>query len=149
MEQNETNPQTITTPDVVVSATPVVMAPPVTADAQKLPFTEIAAPTDKPGFFSKDVLLELVFVLGFSSIFLINSLNAFYSPQDFLKLLLANPITRAIGHYDFMIKLTMVNDLFLGVMLLSKWKKKYVWAWAGVWLLMVAGIKTLYLISLK
>ena len=92
-------------------------------------------------------LLGLVFIIGFASIFIINSINAFYVPADFTKLLAANPITRAIGHYEVMVKITVCNDLLLGILILSRWKKKYVWAWAGSWLILVAGIKGLYLIS--
>ena len=90
-------------------------------------------------------LFGWIFTAGFSSIFLINSLNAALKPNDFIRLIAANPLSRAVGHYGIMTKLILVNDLIIGVLILTGWKKKYVWAWAGIWLLIVAGIKALYI----
>lgn len=88
---------------------------------------------------------KLLFRLGFASIFLVNSLYAALRPSDFTELLYANPLTNSLGYTDTMVKAAMVNDLLLGVLILCGWRKKLVFAWAGVWLLMVTGIKTLNL----
>ena len=86
-----------------------------------------------------------IFTIGFSSIFLINSLNAAIKPNDFIKLLAANPISHTIGHYSLMTTIIVINDLIIGILILTGWKKKYVWAWSGGWLIIVAVIKALYI----
>jgi hypothetical protein len=90
---------------------------------------------------------ELLFRIGFASIFLVNSVYAAIRPQDFIDLLSNNPIASATGLAEVMVKIAMVNDLFLSILILSGWRKKHVYMWAGIWLLMVASIKLMNLFT--
>lgn len=87
----------------------------------------------------------LTFRMGFASIFLINSINAWLQPNDFIKLIENNPIIGLVGHIDLMVALIAVNDLILGILILSGRLKKLVYAWSGVWLLIVAAVKLMFL----
>jgi hypothetical protein len=98
-----------------------------------------------PNDSAANVFLKRTFVAGFASIFLINSLSATLQQGDLINLLAANPLSRSIGHYGVATQLIMVNNLLLGMLILSGWKKKYVWAWAGVWLLLVAIVEAFYI----
>lgn len=129
---------------------PVIMTAPVTTQAsvsltQQNTVTQavIDKTLSEDSFFDK--LLSWTFRVGFASIFLVNAVYAAIHPNDFISLLQNNPITNAIGFTDFMVKIAMVNDLLLGVFLLGGWRKKYVYAWAGAWLLLVAGLKIINL----
>ncbi len=103
-----------------------------------------------PDMFSKYLILEgfthWLFRLGFASIFLVNAVYATFHPLEFTQLLQANPISNAIGYHDFMVRIAMVNDLLLGIFILGGWRKKFVYAAAGAWLLLVASLKLMNLI---
>lgn len=90
-------------------------------------------------------LSHWLFRFGFASIFLVNAAYASLYPDDFTKLLSENAIAGPIGHASLLINIAMFNDLFLGIMILGGWRKTLVYAWAGAWLLIVAGLKLMNL----
>ena len=106
----------------------------------------VPVPAPTTTLISSDNILQLLFRFGFASIFFVNSIYAALRPQEFTNLLYNNPVTSFIGYADLLVTITMVNDFVLGVLILSGWRKKYVFAWAGVWLLMVTGIKVMNLV---
>lgn len=92
-------------------------------------------------------ILYLAFKLGFASIFLVNALVAIVHPEDFKKLLELNRVAQMIGFTDAMIVIAMVNDALIGVcILLGRWKL-LVYAWAGLWLLLVAVLKLMNIVT--
>lgn len=93
-----------------------------------------------------DQLAHWLFRLGFASIFLVNAAYAAIHPEDFTSLLKDNFIATMIGHADQLVMITMFNDLFIGTLILVGVWKKYVYAWAGGWLLLVAGLKLMNLV---
>lgn len=101
--------------------------------------------------FGKFLILEgwshWFFRLGFASIFLVNAVYAAIEPESFTDLLDANQIARLIGHAGLMVKFAMVNDLLLSILIVGGWRKRMVYAWAGAWLLMVAGLKLMNLFA--
>lgn len=115
---------------------------PVTADKKKL------IPT--PDVFSKYLILEgwshWFFRFGFASIFFVNAIYAVAEPASFSGVLEANPVARAIGMTDFMVQIAIVNDIILSAFILAGWRKRLVYAWAGLWLLLIAGLKLMNLI---
>ncbi len=86
------------------------------------------------------------FRLGFASIFLINAIYAIFEPQSFAGVLENNIIASQIGATDLMVKIAIFNDLILSVFILGGWRKQMVYAWAGAWLLLPAGMKLMNLI---
>jgi hypothetical protein len=106
-------PQNITTDPVT---TPVTNAPK-------------SAPDIKPIL---DIFLDWAFRLGLGSVFIINSLTALIQPDGFRKLIEHNFIAQSVGHYQLQLYIIAVNDMLLGLILLSGFKKKYVYAWAGI-----------------
>jgi len=89
--------------------------------------------------------MRWLFRLGFASIFLVNAIVAAIKPHDFISLLSNNVVASLIGHEDVMVKIAMVNDALLGVLILVGWKRNWINAWAGTWLLLVATIKMMNL----
>lgn len=145
-----------TAADAATPSLAVRAAPPETMAeiAAALPATEPAPARKKllPGpdaVFGKFLILEgwshWFFRLGFASIFFINAVYAALEPQAFADLLAANPLSRALGQTDLLIKITMVNDLLLTIFIVGGWRKRMVYAWAGGWLLLVAGLKLMNL----
>jgi len=80
-------------------------------------------------------------------VFIINSITAIFQPGSFRGLLENNFVGAFLGHYQLLLYVIAVNDLFLGLLLLSGVKKKYVYAWAGIWLAIVSFFKLTALIS--
>jgi hypothetical protein len=115
-------PQNITTDPVT---TPVTNAPK-------------SAPDIKPIL---DIFLDWAFRLGLGSVCIINSLTALIQPDGFRKLIEHNFIAQSVGHYQLQLYIIAVNDMLLGLILLSGFKKKYVYAWAGMWLAIVTFFK--------
>jgi hypothetical protein len=89
----------------------------------------------------KDKIAHWLFFYGFASIFLINFVNAVVDPKSFQTLLNPNVFVPTFLPTRFMVNIAAVNDLAVGCFILSKWKKKWIYAWAGAWLLIVAGVK--------
>lgn len=137
------------TPPATPSPTPpVVAAPPPAPPAQPPAASPSPSPAAKKQLVSPeflDGLYNWLFVLGFASIFLINSAYALWQPKSFTDLLYNNPVTNAIGLESLMVKFVVVNDLILGLLILLGKRKKLVYAYAGIWLLIVAGIKLMNL----
>ncbi len=88
-------------------------------------------------FSLKPQLLDFLFRLGLSSFFLINSLTAWFSPDEFLELLKSNSLVSAIASPQFWVYVIGINDalLFLFI-LLGLWRKGTA-LWAALWLLAV------------
>lgn len=100
--------------------------------------------------FTKFLIIEgpshWLFRLGFASIFFVTAVSAALDPESFTGMLVANPVANAIGFHDIMVKIAMVNDLLLCVLIIGGWRKQLVYAWAGGWLLLVAGLKLMNLV---
>lgn len=103
-----------------------------------------------PDMFTKFLIIEgpshWLFRLGFASIFFVTAVSAGLDPESFTGMLVANPVANAIGFHDIMVKIAMVNDLLLCVLIIGGWRKQLVYAWAGAWLLLVAGLKLMNLV---
>jgi hypothetical protein len=85
--------------------------------------------------------LHWVFRLGFASIFLVNSLSALVDPSSFLKLMERSFLRLLPLPLEPLLWLIALNDLLTGVLVLLGWKRRYVYTWAGVWLLAVTWVK--------
>jgi hypothetical protein len=85
--------------------------------------------------------LHWVFRLGFASIFLVNSLSALVDPNTFLRLMERSFLRLTPLPLEPMIWFIALNDLLTGVLVLLGWKWRYVYTWAGVWLLVVTWVK--------
>lgn len=149
---------TTTTPaPVTVAAAPLsVNAPPessvapsqiiATTPAVPEPVTSTAFEQQNLDGAWSDILTQLIFRLGFASIFLINAIVATLHPEDFVGLLENNIIASRIGHYSVMMNIAMINDLLLGSFILLGKYKRLVYPWAGLWLLMIAGMKLMNIV---
>lgn len=130
-------------------------AGPSVAQIEEMHADKAAAPAPKKrlptpdDMFGKFLVLEgfthWFFRLGFASIFLVNAVYAAIDPASFTSMLAKNPVANLIGFHDLMLKVAMVNDLLLGVFIIGGWRKRMVYAWAGAWLLLVAGLKLMNL----
>jgi len=85
--------------------------------------------------------LELVFRIGFATIFLTNAWTSLADPSSFLRLIDQNILGHLVGHYELQLYLIALNDSALGLLILSGYKKRLVYAWAGAWLLIVTFFK--------
>lgn len=91
-------------------------------------------------------IAEIIFTVGFASIFIVNGIVAWLNPHDFIVLLTTFPIAAWIGHVELMVVLAGVNDVLLGLLILSRRWKPYVLAYAGAWLALVTLIKLFTLV---
>lgn len=114
---------------------------------------EVVQPKSKshrPDMLSKFLVLEgpthWLFRLGFASIFLVNAIFAVFEPGSFASVVETNVISSAIGFTDLMVKIAIANDLILAVFIIGGWRKRLVYAWAGAWLILVAGMKLMNLV---
>ena len=87
--------------------------------------------------FHKISASDVLFRLGLSTIFLLNSLTAWFSPDEFLELLDKSPLASAIASPHFWIYIIGINDglLFL-LILFGRWRKGIA-IWAAVWMIAV------------
>jgi hypothetical protein len=83
------------------------------------------------------------FRFGFAGVFLINALIAYWQPDDFLNLLNKSWAVAWLGELNWMIPVIIINDLALGLLILfsSKRYRPYVYAWTGLWFLVITMIK--------
>lgn len=95
--------------------------------------------------FWSEITSNLLFRIGFASIFIINAFVAWFEPSDFTKLMESNVVFSLIGHTEILVTLVGFNDFILGLLLLFK-PSKYVFLWAAAWLFGVTCLKTLNLI---
>lgn len=93
-----------------------------------------------------DNVLELLFRFGLATVFLINAWTALARPDSFLNLIQNNFAARLVGHYSIQVYAIALNDALLGALILFGIKKKYIYAWAGTWLMIVAFFKVTSLI---
>jgi uncharacterized membrane protein YphA (DoxX/SURF4 family) len=93
-----------------------------------------------------DNLMDFVFRLGFSTVFLANSWTAVVDPGGFLKLIENNILARMVGHFQLQLYMIVINDFILGLLILAGFKRKLVYVWAGAWLLIVTFFKITSLI---
>lgn len=83
---------------------------------------------------------DLLLRVGLSSIFLLNSLNALFSPGEFLELLEKNQLASVIANPHFWLYVIAVNDglLFL-LILFGRWRR-IVAIWSTLWIIAVIYI---------
>ncbi|WP_018465035.1 hypothetical protein [Calidithermus timidus] len=82
-----------------------------------------------------------IFRLGFASIFLVNSLSALIDPNTFLKLMERSFLRLTPLPLEPMLWFIALNDLLTGALVLLGWKGRYVYIWAGMWMLAVTWVK--------
>ena len=89
--------------------------------------------------------LELVFLLGLGSVFLVNAAVAIVEPAGFQELVAASPVGGLIGGAAWIAPLIAVNDFLIGTSIIAAYRIRMlrapVLAWAGLWLLMVTVMK--------
>lgn len=103
---------------------------------------------------TKDKLLRGLFVSGLASIFLVNVVNAIVDPDSFIKLLSPNIFVPTFLPPPVLVGIASVSDLTTWVLiLLASWlpsckrKKAWIYAWAGLWFLVVTTTKIGYFLS--
>lgn len=126
----------------LASSTPVLFgsmegAPPNTSSFKPATATRVRF-EDRP-LISQS--LDLCFRIGMGLVFIINSVTAIMQPSSFRKLIESNFLAHAIGHTQIMLYIIAVNDALLGMLIVSGIKRKYIYAWAGLWLFIVTFIK--------
>jgi len=82
-----------------------------------------------------DLLQHWLLRLGLAGIFLSNSLGAFYDTSSYMDLMRTSLMGRLIGDLRPWVEFIKYNDLVVGLLILSGLWPKYVWAWAGLWLI--------------
>ena len=90
-------------------------------------------------------LLELVFLIGLGSVFLVNSAAAVVEPAGFIELVAASPMGVIVGEGAWIAPVIAVNDFLIGTAVIAAYRLRAlrapVLAWAGMWLLMVTVLK--------
>jgi hypothetical protein len=86
-------------------------------------------------------VLDLVFRLGFASVFLVNSLIAVIEPSGFIELMRHSLIARLIQDFRPLVGLIAINDFLIALLILCGYLRALVLAWSGLWLLAVTLIK--------
>lgn len=90
--------------------------------------------------FLKTSASDLFFRFGLSSIFLANSLTAWFAPDEFLELLKNNLLASAIARPQFWIYIIGINDAVLFLLILSGLWRKIIAIWAAFWIVAVIYI---------
>jgi hypothetical protein len=85
--------------------------------------------------------LERIFRIGFAGVFLINSLVAIVDPGGFVKLMQNSFMGNFIQDFTPFVWMIVLNDLVLGMLILSGRWSHYVLAWSGLWFLAITAIK--------
>jgi hypothetical protein len=91
--------------------------------------------------FGQAVWLERLFRWGFAGVFLVNSAVAVLEPDSFIRLMRQSFLGLWVHDFDLMVRLIVVNDLLLGLFILSGLWARPVRAWAGLWLLAITLTK--------
>lgn len=86
-------------------------------------------------------LLHWLIRLGLACIFLSNSLGAFYDTSSYMDLMRTSFMGRFIADLRPWVEFIKFNDLILGLLILSGYRQPYVWAWAGLWLIVASLIR--------
>ncbi len=86
------------------------------------------------------IVSSLLFRIGLSSFFLLSSLVAWFSPGEFLELLEANLLASAIATPQFWVYVIVINDALLFLLILFGHWRKFVAAWAALWMIAVMYI---------
>ncbi|GEM_PF-2503474 len=84
--------------------------------------------------FLKPSSLDFFFRFGLSIVFLLNSLTAWFSPDEFLELLKNNPLASAIANPQIWIYIISINDALLFLLILSGRWRKTIAIWAALWM---------------
>jgi uncharacterized membrane protein YphA (DoxX/SURF4 family) len=134
-----------------VAVTAVPVAPAATLAASAAPAApgvagSVAVPAPKRALMRIDWWLEWSFRIGLATVFLINAVTAITDPSGFLKLLQHNFVAQIVGHYQVLLYVIAVNDFILGLLILLGFARRYVLAWAGVWLMIVTFFKATSLV---
>ncbi len=89
--------------------------------------------------------LELVFLLGLGSVFLVNAAVAVVEPAGFRELVTSSPMGGLVGDGGWIAPVIAANDFFIGTAVIAAHRvqavRAPVLAWAGVWLLIVTVMK--------
>jgi hypothetical protein len=125
-------------PEPVLATTAVDVPVPTQPEVPAQPVATKLHASDRPFVAAS---LDWLFRVGFAMVFIINAATALVQPDSFRKLIEGNFISHALGHTQIMLYIIVVNDFFLGLLILSGWKKKYVYAWSGAWLFIVTFMK--------
>ncbi len=88
-------------------------------------------------FIIKKSTSDFLFRFGLSIIFLLNSLVAWFSPDEFLGLLKNNPLASAIANPQFWIYIIGINDVLLFLLILSGRWRRAIAVWAALWMVAV------------
>lgn len=91
---------------------------------------------------------ELTFRVGFASIFLINAIVAWVSPQDFAKLVADTPFIGAqLAAIPGVVVAIGANDFVLGLLVLGGRWRRVVYVWASLWFLAITLVKVFHLVA--
>lgn len=88
-------------------------------------------------FIIKKSTIDLFFRLGLSSVFLVNSLTAWFSSNEFVELLKNNLLASAIANPEFWVRVIGINDGLLFLFILSGRWRRVIALWAALWLVIV------------
>lgn len=88
-------------------------------------------------FIIKKSSVDLFLRIGLSSVFLVNSLIAWLSPNEFVELLKNNPLAAATASPQFWIYFIGINDGLLFLLILFGCWRRAVAIWAAIWLVIV------------
>lgn len=80
---------------------------------------------------------NILFRIGLSSFFLVNSVTAWTAPEEFKEALTGNSVAAHVGHTSALVHLIGVNDGLLFLLILSGRYRKVAVIWASVWLVAV------------
>lgn len=80
---------------------------------------------------------DLIFRAGLGSIFLVNSLTAWISADEFLDLIKNNALASVIAKPEILVRIAGINDGLLFLLILSGRWRKIVAVWAAAWLVVV------------
>lgn len=101
--------------------------------------------SQNPTFFN---LSKWTFRLGVASLLIVNGVYAFVRPEDFSSILEANFIGQHIPEniVSGMVFFAGVNDIALGLLLISGKFRLIAYIWLGLWFATIAGVKLTNLI---
>jgi uncharacterized membrane protein YphA (DoxX/SURF4 family) len=91
-------------------------------------------------FSLKSSSSDFLFRFGLSVVFLVNSLTAWFSPDEFLELLKNNPLVSAIANPHFWIYIIGINDSILFLLILAGRWRRTIAVWAALWMIAVIYI---------
>jgi uncharacterized membrane protein YphA (DoxX/SURF4 family) len=88
-----------------------------------------------------DKLTHWLARLGLAGIFLSNSLGAWYDASSYMDLMRTSFMGRVVSDLTPLVTFVRWNDLAVGLLVLLGLWPKYVWAWAGMWLILATLVR--------